>query len=268
MGSKGMNDYRYVKQLDLLHSGMVYKFRKEQNDFIHTEIEGQLLYKLGFKQTDILGKNLDGFLPFDLAKFKKEYYWRAWKGEVVHYESVNNGVHYFAFLRPVFEYGEVVEVVGSCIDVTESMQSRNTFSLENVTSLSTSEAEHYSVLPQLPEINQPKQGLNPDRKNLVIKENFKFIFIPLSKIIFIERVNRKTVIHSHNKQVETYESLTNLSQKLDESFLRCHKSYILNIDYLEVIEQKSQKYSGHFYDYDKSVKISTESVQLLKAYKS
>ncbi|MFB4168247.1 LytTR family transcriptional regulator DNA-binding domain-containing protein [Virgibacillus sp. JSM 102003] len=263
-----MNDYRYVKQLDLRHTGMVYKFRREQNDFIHTEVEGQLLYNLGFKQTDILGKNLDEFLPYDLANFKKEYYWKAWKGETVHYESENNGIHYFAFLRPVFEYGEVVEVVGSCIDVTERMQPQNTFPLEDVISLSTSESKHNSVLQQILEINQPKQSLNSDRKNLVIKENSKFIFIPLSEIIFIERVNRKSVIHSYKKQVETYESLTSLNQQLDESFLRCHKSYILNIDYLEVIELKNQKYCGHFYDYDKWVKISTDSVQLLKTYKS
>ncbi|WP_082234582.1 LytTR family transcriptional regulator DNA-binding domain-containing protein [Halobacillus massiliensis] len=248
-----MKDYRYVKQVDLRHTGMVYKFTRKQNEFIHTEVEGQLLYNLGFKQTDILGKNLDEFLPYDIANFKKEYYCKAWKGETVHYESENKGIHYFACLRPVFKNGEVVEVVGSCIDVT---------------ALSTIEAKQYSVMQQLPEINQMKQSLKSERKKLVIKENSKFIFIPLAEIVFIERVNRKSVIYSYKKHAETYESLTSLNQQLDDSFFRCHKSYILNIDYLEVIEQKNQKYCGHFYDYDKSVKISKDSVQRLKTYKS
>ncbi|RKJ30119.1 LytTR family transcriptional regulator, partial [Butyricicoccus sp. 1XD8-22] len=108
----------------------------------------------------------------------------------------------------------------------------------------------------------------PVKRNLTIKNNCYIIFVPLTEIIFIERLNRKSVIHTINKQYETYESLFDLSQQLDKNFCRCHKSYIVNVDYLEIIEQIGQKYIGHFKDYEKTVKISGNMLLELKKYKS
>ncbi len=241
-----MSDFQYVRKLNLDHCGMVYSFIRKGNDFIHTKIEGELLNRLGHTPIEIIGKTLYDFLPLDHANRKLTYYEEAWKGKFVQYESRSKGIYYIASLRPIIVGGEVVEVVGSCINVTD----------------------HIELLKDLDENQNVQPFHSPDRKNLMIKENYKWIFVPLDEIIFIERVERKSVIHTYNRRNETYEALTSLHQQLDERFIRSHKSFILNIDFLEVIEQKGTKYIAHFKDFDYTAKISNNMVIPLKNYKS
>ena len=48
------------------------------------------------------------------------YYRRAWNGEEnVMYEATFRGITYLTSLRPIFENGRVIEVIGSCVDITE-----------------------------------------------------------------------------------------------------------------------------------------------------
>ncbi|HWK22875.1 MAG TPA: LytTR family transcriptional regulator DNA-binding domain-containing protein [Ureibacillus sp.] len=267
-----MSDFGYIKELNA-QTGMVYKFIKKNDIFIHTMIEGDLLYHLGFTPEDIIGKTLHDFYPEEYANRKQQYYLDAWDGKFVHYETRVNGNYYVASLRPILKNNEVVEVVGSCINIGGYLKETvwpedyltQTLSEEKVT-----EKILYNALQRTNHmINETlQQTYIPVKKNLMIKNNSNIIFIPLSEIIFIERFDRKSVIHTINKQYESYESLFNLSQQLDKNFSRCHKSYIVNVDYLEIIEQKGQKYVGHFKKYEKTVKISGNMLLELKKYKS
>ena len=267
-----MSDFGYVKQLHAHQTGMVFKFIKKNDVFIHTMIEGDFLYHLGFTPVDIIGKTLHDFLPEDYANSKQQYYFEAWEGNFVNYETEVNGNYYVASLRPIFKNDEVVEVVGSCINIasqlTKSLSPEDY--LNQTLSQKISENILYDALERTTHmINKTlKQSNIPVKKNLTIKNSSYIIFLPLTEIIFIERLNRKSVIHTINKQYETYESLFNLSKQLDKNFCRCHKSFILNVDYLEIIEQVGQKYIGHFKDYEKTVKISGNMLLELKKYKS
>ncbi|MGD8191331.1 PAS domain-containing sensor histidine kinase [Brevibacillus ginsengisoli] len=100
--------------------GLTFKYTKIGEKFIHTLAEGQLCIQLGLDpEKDVVGKGLEDFLPPQLANITLEYYRRAWSGENVTYEGQLNGVHYLATLRPVIRHGEVVEVIGSCIDISD-----------------------------------------------------------------------------------------------------------------------------------------------------
>ncbi|WP_018130663.1 ATP-binding protein [Effusibacillus pohliae] len=100
--------------------GMTFKFKRVNGRFIHTMSDGELLYKLGFAPDDVIGKELKEFLPKDMAARQEEYYWRAWQGEEnVIYEGENNGITYVTSLRPIKRDGQVVEVIASCVDITE-----------------------------------------------------------------------------------------------------------------------------------------------------
>jgi ribose transport system substrate-binding protein len=109
---------REVKQT-LSDTGMVYKFIKKDNCFIHTFCDGELLYKLGFEPGDIVGKSLFDFYPEDYAAEKLEYYKKAWGGELCVFESYIAGFSYICTLRPVFQQGKVVEVVGTSINISD-----------------------------------------------------------------------------------------------------------------------------------------------------
>ncbi|MEH7522222.1 PAS domain S-box protein [Bacillus sp. JJ1503] len=103
-----------------LQQGMIFKYKKINERFIHTQCDGELLYRLGMIPSQVIGKELDDFLPYRTALDKTAYYKMAWQGEeFVTYEEELNGINYLATLRPIKKAGEVVQVIGSCIDITK-----------------------------------------------------------------------------------------------------------------------------------------------------
>ncbi|MBB6283910.1 hybrid sensor histidine kinase/response regulator [Geobacillus subterraneus] len=100
--------------------GMIFKFMKRGDKFVHTLCGGELLYCLGIDPKQVLGKALHDFLPKQIADQKERYYRHVWEtGEALYYEGNINGIDYLASLRPIKKNGKVIEVVGSAIDITE-----------------------------------------------------------------------------------------------------------------------------------------------------
>jgi PAS domain S-box-containing protein len=100
--------------------GMIFKFIKQNGKFIHTLCDGELLYQMRLSPEQVVGKELSDFLSSDSAEEKIESYRRAWNGEEnVTYEDVVNGIWYYVTLRSVQKGGQVVEVIGSGVDITE-----------------------------------------------------------------------------------------------------------------------------------------------------
>ncbi|WP_428909729.1 EAL domain-containing protein [Niallia sp. Krafla_26] len=105
------------------HQGVIFKFIKKDGRFIHTLCDGMLMEKMNVMPEQIMGKGLQAFLSEQDAKVKSRYYERAWNGEEnVTYEGKINGMDYLASLKPVYRGGRIVEVIGSCIDITERKQ--------------------------------------------------------------------------------------------------------------------------------------------------
>ena len=103
--------------------GMIFKYIKVNDKFIHTFCEGGLLLKLGFVPEQVVGKELYEFLPHHTAVRKTDHLRLAWEGnDNIMYEAEGNGIRYVTSLRPVWREGQVVEVIGSSIDITERMQ--------------------------------------------------------------------------------------------------------------------------------------------------
>jgi two-component system, LytTR family, response regulator len=97
---------------------------------------------------------------------------------------------------------------------------------------------------------------SPNKKDLMIKQHNEYCFIPLDEIIFIEKADRKSVIHSLNKKIEFNEALTNLEELLDSRFVASHRSYIINLQYLSKIEVTGQTYQAYFKNYKETAKVS------------
>ncbi|WP_180953557.1 ATP-binding protein [Bacillus sp. T33-2] len=98
---------------------MIYKVKKIGNEFIHTSCDGEMLYQLGLKPQDIIGKRVHEFFPAEFVKSKQDFFQKAWAGEFLQYETRFNNVHYLTTLRPMFEDGKVVEIVGTSINISE-----------------------------------------------------------------------------------------------------------------------------------------------------
>lgn len=68
----------------------------------------------------------------------------------------------------------------------------------------------------------------------VIKQKAKEVYIPLNDIMYFESDNTRCNINCvGNKQYIIYKQLRLVEQELDGRFLRCHQSYIVNMNHIE-----------------------------------
>ena len=80
--------------------------------------------------------------------------------------------------------------------------------------------------------SQPKKYLKIDNKNTIIDE---------SEINYIKRDGMKIVFCTDSRDYEIYSSFNKIQDSLPENFIRCHKSYIANIDKISNIEPVENK---------------------------
>ncbi|MEW6448326.1 MAG: LytTR family DNA-binding domain-containing protein [Bacillota bacterium] len=76
----------------------------------------------------------------------------------------------------------------------------------------------------------------PEHQKLVLKYGHGRLVIETKEIIFIEKQDKKCVIHTGSGLYETAETLSEIEKKLDPAwFLRCHKSFIINVRQVEKV---------------------------------
>jgi PAS domain S-box-containing protein len=103
--------------------GMIFKYKEQSGKFILTLCDGELLYRVGLTPEMVIGKELHDFLTKEDTEGILQYFRRAWDGEDnITYESEINGIWYLASLRPIRKGGQVSEVIGSCVDITERVK--------------------------------------------------------------------------------------------------------------------------------------------------
>lgn len=107
--------------------GMILKYKKVGDQFVHTLSDGELLYDMGFTPSDLIGHTLYDLLPHNEAARKESFYEQAWQGEDVTYEAYLNGYYYLAKLRPVRLNGKVHEVILSAVDITDRIEVEERF---------------------------------------------------------------------------------------------------------------------------------------------
>ncbi len=73
-------------------------------------------------------------------------------------------------------------------------------------------------------------------RHLILKEKQHHIAIPYSKILYISSDKRKICVCQPNGVCsETYRKLDEVEEELDARFVRCHQSFLVNMDYIRGI---------------------------------
>ena len=76
----------------------------------------------------------------------------------------------------------------------------------------------------------------PSTHTLNVYSNRLLYHIPVSEIFYIESIGRKCVIHTSRKTYETNMALNHIESTLnDNSFIRCYRSYLVNMNYIQDI---------------------------------
>ena len=68
-----------------------------------------------------------------------------------------------------------------------------------------------------------------------LKIDNKGTFVDLNDIQYIEKNGMKLIYHTFNEHFETYNSFSKIENDLPENFVRCHKSFIVNINNIDYI---------------------------------
>lgn len=111
------------------------------------------------------------------------------------------------------------------------------------------------------------QSTQKEKRNVLsIQYKHTYYYIPFEDIYFIERMNRKCVIHTREQQYQTYDTLENIKKSLDSSFYQCHRSYIVHAKKIHRISTMGSTYVAHFQHYDHIAYIAKQHIGgLLKA---
>ena len=75
--------------------------------------------------------------------------------------------------------------------------------------------------------SNPKKFLKLDNKNTVIN---------LDNVQYIQKDGMKLTFYTNNREYQVYSSFNKISNLLPNNFIRCHKSYIINIDKITNIQ--------------------------------
>lgn len=75
---------------------------------------------------------------------------------------------------------------------------------------------------------------NASEENLLIQKGYESRIIPIEDIVFCEIIDRKIYLHLASSEViDYYDRIENLEKKLDHSFFRCHRSFLIHLKYLK-----------------------------------
>ena len=70
-------------------------------------------------------------------------------------------------------------------------------------------------------------------ENIVIRRGTGCEVVPLSDIVYCEVLGRKVYLHQHDGAVsDYYDKLEDLERRVDGRFFKCHRSYLVNLDYV------------------------------------
>lgn len=79
-----------------------------------------------------------------------------------------------------------------------------------------------------------------------IKQKSRIVYIPLNEIVFVESDNTKCILHrTENREYVIYKKLTQIEEELnDPRFLRCHQSYLVNMNHVREADDVFHLQSG------------------------
>lgn len=63
--------------------------------------------------------------------------------------------------------------------------------------------------------------------------------LKIKNIKFVESLNRQIYLHSEIKTHAIYQKLDEIEELLPENFIRCHKSYIVNLDFVKSMQARN-----------------------------
>lgn len=83
--------------------------------------------------------------------------------------------------------------------------------------------------------------IEKERTNeIVLKTSDGIVKVKINLIQYISNNKRIITVHTESKGYSSYMKISDIEMVLDSRFIRCHQSYIVNMDYIENISTKNE----------------------------
>ena len=79
-------------------------------------------------------------------------------------------------------------------------------------------------------LNRLFDDISNTTTNSFLKIDNRGTFVNLHEVLFIEKNGMRLIYHTYSKDYVTYNSFTSIEDKLPDNFVRCHKSFIVNMN--------------------------------------
>lgn len=104
-----------------------------------------------------------------------------------------------------------------------------------------------------------------DNDTIAIKLNDRILYINLKTLVYIETLsNHKLVLHAQNKESVITGDLKALERRLPNNFFRAHKSFLVNLDYIDYVDKNQNLI---FFQNGASCLVSRRKIKLLTEHK-
>ncbi|MBA2176441.1 EAL domain-containing protein [Halobacillus locisalis] len=121
--------YEETRQLEQAHEdysrtvqslvNLVFKVvRNKEGVFSYSMFEGKLAKDIGLTTMVVRSRKLEDIFGEKQSAFYKDKYTRGFNGEVLSYKHRYKDRYFYTTLSPIFAHNEVVEVIGSSIEIT------------------------------------------------------------------------------------------------------------------------------------------------------
>lgn len=144
----------------------------ESNNITYTLCEGKIAEELCLTTERVMKKTSYEVFPREVADQLESHFREAFLGDIVNFELAFSGKFFYVTLSPIEENKDILEVVGSMIDITERKKAEETIHY----------MAHYDSLTQLPNrtlFNEKlRKALGEAKQN---KEKIGVMFIDLDR---------------------------------------------------------------------------------------
>ena len=83
-------------------------------------------------------------------------------------------------------------------------------------------------------------------KKLLVQKGYDTSVIFFDEIVYCEIIGRKVYLHLASSEViDFYDRIENLEKRLDSRFYRCHRSYLINMNYLRGYKDSVARMKGN-----------------------
>ncbi|MBQ8038651.1 MAG: response regulator transcription factor [Lachnospiraceae bacterium] len=95
-------------------------------------------------------------------------------------------------------------------------------------------------------LQKAKENAEYIEEKLVIRQNGLIQAVPIQEICYLESKGHHVIIHTSEKSIEVYGRLEHMKEKLPKNFLQCHKSYVVNMNYIMFIDKSEILLKGNY----------------------